>query len=65
MIIDLNYLLPEVKKIYRPIAGLRKENGHIEFALETIYDNLEWFPYYQLPVKAEKYINALIKTGEI
>lgn len=64
MIIDLNYLLDEIKEIYPYCGGLRRNGDMIEFALATS-EGIHWFPYYRLPVKAQKYIQSLINLDQI
>ena len=60
---DIEELTKEVKKIYRLLERLRRnEKGEIEFGITTIRGNIEWFPYYRLPFEAEKYIHACLKV---
>jgi len=57
MIIDMDQLA-ELRKIFPYCAGLRVNKGNVEFALETIFNVLEWFPYWRMPEHAQKWIEA-------
>ncbi len=58
-------LYNEVKKIWRPCSGIRRNNGNIEFALETCHRELCWFPIAQAPINVEKYINCWLKINPV
>ena len=58
MIIGCSDFLKDLKKIYPPASGLRKNSGTMEFAIQSIY-GLAWFPCYQLPEKASSWVKAL------
>lgn len=51
----MNEYLEELQNIYKPVQGLRNNNGSIEFALDSTY-GLQWFPINRLPERAEKFL---------
>ncbi len=53
----------EVQKFNKHIDGVRKKNGHWEWAIENCHGDLEWLPIQVAPVDVEKYVIAASKIG--
>ncbi len=56
-------ILMEVHKFNKHIDGIRKNNGHWEWAIKNCQDELEWFSIHVAPINVEKYVIAASKIG--
>lgn len=63
MMENYDHLLPEISPLCPGCAGIRVNDGRIEFALHCSDGGIEWFSYHQLPWSAQNYLISLRKLG--
>jgi len=58
---DESELFNEVKRLYPQLEYLKADGDDVKFGIKISNGHIHWFSYHQLPIEAEKYIDAWLK----